>query len=424
MNKNILVASYYFPPYPGIGGRRMAKFCKYLIQKGYTVHVIKVENHHTENSHWFDDVGKHNLKLYSIPVCYPEVLMMASDTQKKKRTFLERIQYKLTYLFYTTTQKKRVYDLTFLWEQQFTKLAEELINKHNIKNFIVSVSPHYYALYASRLKKKHPDLNLIIDFRDPWLTLRDFGLQTMSLRQQENERKIISEIVKNADYLISPSSFVLDEFKSYTNQHEHFIEVPHAFDWDDVKEYLETKESKSETTSGKMKFIYPGTLYTDILPSLLKLNEVLSYLKENENSVYSKLEFDFYVDELHYNEYFKEHPCVHFYKPIGKKIFKKVSESSIILILYAEHNKNYRTTKFYEFLPFQKSYLYIGPKGDTYSFIQKYQLGNSYLETVSSKIMAEYFVQLVRDGIRYDPLIDYNNYSFSKQTDNLISLFK
>jgi hypothetical protein len=350
--------------------------------------------------------------------------MMEPYYQKKESSLFTKIKYKLTLFFYENVQKKRVYDPTFLWEKQFTALAESLIERYTIKNFIVSVSPYYYSFYAARIKKKRPDLNLIIDFRDPWLTVPDYGLQSMNAKQKKNEYFIVSEVVSNANYLIGPSRFILDEFKPFCKDWNHFIELPHAYDWDDIGVYVNKTYDRSERNSQKMKFIYPGTLYTDILPSLLKLNEVLNYLKVNHPAVYANLEFDFYVNEIGYKENFLEHSCVRFHKPIGEKIYEKVRTSTIVLILYADHNKNYRTTKFYEFLPFQKKYLFIGPKGDTYHFIEKYQLGNSFEDNVSVERMADYFLKMNEGGSVYLPLIDYNSFSFSKQTDRLIGLFK
>jgi hypothetical protein len=422
MDKHILVASYYFPPYPGIGGRRMAKFCKYLVQRGYTVHVINVENPHTASSAWTEETRNEHIRVYSLPLCYPRALSMDHDTQKKSKSLFSGLAYRLVHSFYSLTQKKRVYDLTFLWEKQFTSLAETLIRKHNIVNFIVSVSPHYYSLYASRLKKRFPHLNLIIDFRDPWITLRDFGLQSMSARQKESEKNIISETVSAADYLISPSSFVLNEFKPYLRKDDHLIEIPHAYDWDDIEPFI--NEQTAATPSDLLHFIYPGTLYTDILPSLLKLNEALNEIKNKHPLIYHKIRFDFYVDEQHYGAHFKEHSHVKFHKPVGKNIFEKVSRSSVILILYAEHNKDYRTTKFYEFMPFRKPYLYIGPKGNTYDFIENYKLGRSFFEKEPAEKIAAYIVALSEGTQNYDPLMDSDDFSFSRQTDRLISLFK
>lgn len=424
MNKDILVASYYFPPNPGIGGRRMAKFCKYLVQKGYTVHVISVENPHSESSQWINEVKHQNIKVYPLPLNYPKVLMEASDTQEKKRTFVKRIHYKLVSYYYSKIQKKRIYDPTFLWEQKFNELAKELILKNKINNIIVSVSPHYYAWYATKLKKILPTLNLIVDFRDPWLTLRDFGLQIMTEQQKKNEQKIISETIADADYIISPSNFVLDEFRKYSIDINRMIEVPHAYDLDDIKLFLDPASQLVKGDPDKVKFIYPGTLYSDILPSLLKLNDSLNYLKKANIKIYNKLQFDFFVDQTHYSDYFREHSIVKFRKPIGKKIFEEVSKSSVILILYAEHNKNYRTTKFYEFLPFKKTYLYIGPEGDTFNFIRKNKLGVSFNNSSDLKEIELYFENIENYIDNYSPLIDFNEFSFDKQTDRLISFLK
>ena len=51
--QHILLISYTFPPHPGIGGRRWAKFSKYLSKLNYIVHVIHVANPFDEDSLWF-----------------------------------------------------------------------------------------------------------------------------------------------------------------------------------------------------------------------------------------------------------------------------------------------------------------------------------------------------------------------------------
>jgi hypothetical protein len=421
MNKNILVASYYFPPHPGVGGRRMAKFCKYLAKKGYTIHVIKVEDHYIKRSNWIDDITDPNIKVYSLPICYPKILMMEYDRLPKKQTLLKRLFYKMTFSYYKLIQKKRIFDLTFLWEKQFVELGKELIEKFNITNVIVSVSPHYYAFYATKLKDIFPNLNLIIDFRDPWMTMPDFGMQSMNRKQKSNEMKIISKVVKSADYLISPSMFALEEFKTYDQKGIGLIEIPHAFDEDDILPYLKSFGNENRE---RVKVIYPGTLYTGILPNLQKLNDVLEDMKRTDLPLYSKLQIDFFVDQLDYKDHFGNHECVNFYPSVGKLIFKKIAESDIILILYTEFSKNFRTTKFYEFLPFQKQYLYIGPPGDTYNFIKENKLGYSLGQAEDTKLVLEFFSKIARGNKNDTPLINFRSYSFDKQTDELIKLFK
>jgi hypothetical protein len=49
--KTILIICYGFPPFPGIGGRRWAKFSKYLSSYGFNINVIASKNpFKTENN--------------------------------------------------------------------------------------------------------------------------------------------------------------------------------------------------------------------------------------------------------------------------------------------------------------------------------------------------------------------------------------
>ena len=56
VKKKILVVSYTFPPSPGIGGRRWAKFSKVLVQKGWDVDVIAAKITRDSESVWMKDV--------------------------------------------------------------------------------------------------------------------------------------------------------------------------------------------------------------------------------------------------------------------------------------------------------------------------------------------------------------------------------
>ena len=50
----VLIVSFYFPPYGGVGARRWAKFSKYLSKAGVKTHVLAAN--FDGNSPWTKDI--------------------------------------------------------------------------------------------------------------------------------------------------------------------------------------------------------------------------------------------------------------------------------------------------------------------------------------------------------------------------------
>ena len=63
-NKKILIITFTFPPKPGIGGRRWAKFAKYLHQKKVSFDILTFEKKSSEKSKWCDDVEPFKQNIY------------------------------------------------------------------------------------------------------------------------------------------------------------------------------------------------------------------------------------------------------------------------------------------------------------------------------------------------------------------------
>jgi hypothetical protein len=82
------------------------------------------------------------------------------------------------------------------------------------------------------------------------------------------------------------------------------------------------------------------------------------------------------VNEIEKANIFKSNAdVVIFRKPIGNKIFKEIANAHYVIILLSEHNKNYLTSKFFEYLPYRKPYFYIGPEGHVSNTILTEELG-------------------------------------------------
>lgn len=61
--------------------------------------------------------------------------------------------------------------------------------------------------YVSQLKRTYPDLNIILDFRDPWTELKSFK-SMFNIDSDERlsiETKLEEEALKQADYIVAVS---------------------------------------------------------------------------------------------------------------------------------------------------------------------------------------------------------------------------
>ena len=87
--KNILLVCFSFPPFPGIGGRRWAKFAKYLSKQNVNVHVLAAKNEPGTISEWDHDVKSEKIKIHQIPLGLSGVLSFYP------KNFTEKAIYKL-----------------------------------------------------------------------------------------------------------------------------------------------------------------------------------------------------------------------------------------------------------------------------------------------------------------------------------------
>jgi hypothetical protein len=167
-----------------------------------------------------------------------------------------------------------------------------------------------------------------------------------------------------------------------------------------------------------LKIVYAGSVYLGAKSYLEEfINQINKYNSKNEHLV----ELEIYMDD--YKSLYQFQNAAISVKPsVGKDIFKVISEADYVLILLAEHNKDFKTTKFYEFLPFQKPYLYIGSLGEVAKNISEDEMGfvikDVKNETVSF-IESHFSSNLVFKG-----LSKFKNHTFQKRVELINNLIE
>lgn len=367
--KNVLLICWDFPPNYGIGGRRWAKFSKRLVKDGFAIHVIKSTTPKgNTTSPWLKDVDQSKVLISNIKPHWAVEWLHSYDSifsfaKIRLAKYILRLKFKGT-----------IFDKAIGIQNEFIALATDLINKNSIKNVIVTGAPFNLIYYTALLKQNNKHLNVIADYRDPWINSVNYGMLNLTQTQLMEEREKQNVVFKNVDIITAPNDFLINEIK-LTHQNIHdvtpkFVTLPHVFDHDDVN--IEKASVRKEEAT--FKLIYAGALYSDTERYLSTLANSILKFKEEFPKV--KITIDLYTK--HRSNILSIsglEDCINFYEPIGDGIFNIVRESDLFIILLSDHNKDFKTTKFYEFLPYQVPYLLVGPKGHVSESIEKEELG-------------------------------------------------
>ena len=413
-NKKTLLLCWDFPPNDGIGGRRWAKMAKWLLKSGHEIHVIKSKSTvGNQNSAWLSDVKSDQIHIYEVDTYWPVKWL-----NSKGNTFSDKLKHKFAAIYLTVFSKGTIYDKAIGMERDVLNLASKVIELNKIENVIVTGAPFNLIYYAAKIKLAFPKLFVLADYRDPWLNAVNYGMQNLSAKNKLAEQNKQNLVFETIDTITAPNAFLLNEIKAtYTGNNfikANFVELPHAYDEDDFLIFDKLKKQNPQT----LKIVYAGSVYLGSRSYLEEfINQINTYNSKNDHLV----ELEIYTDDYRSLQQF-QNTAISINPSVGKEIFKIISEADYVLILLAEHNKDFKTTKFFEFLPFQKPYLYIGSLGEVAKNICEDEMGfviKDVKKDTVSFIESHFASKLVFNG-----LSKFKNHTFQKRAELINELIE
>ncbi|MEL6134333.1 MAG: glycosyltransferase [Bacteroidota bacterium] len=417
LSKDILLICLRFPPTPGIGGRRWAKFAKELAARGFNIHVIAAIQVEDKPSLWTEDVQHPSIKVYDVPNPYPHLVPSSNLLQKVKNRFtLQRLLWET---------KGTPYDEGVYWGKAMLAKARALIQQYQIAHVIATGAP-FSALYNSvALKEAFPDIQLIVDYRDPWIHAVNYGMPDLSPKRKAFEYAQEQKVLRQADLIIAPTHpnvMVGVEAIQEAKAENKVWEIPHSFDPQDIGEI----PSRQSTKEQKIQMVFGGALYIGVDPQLVRLRDWMQQIKAGDPELYQRLEIDIYSKDYERGQDLltADESALRFHAPISKQaLFQKLAVADIALLLIADHNKDFKTTKFFEILAFRQPFLMLGPKGRVSDYIEENQLG---IHLDNHEVDVAYFVQSIHklreEKVRLKEM-DVSHFSLAKVTDQLIHHF-
>ncbi len=412
INKNILLINFDFPPNQGIGGRRWGKFAKQLVRDGYTVHVIKANpvEGNTE-SPWTVDVQSPHIHTYPVARKYPQSFSHPGSG------LMSKLKYRLARFQLLRKEKGTIYDTSIGWEAEMKSQAIRLVKQFEIVNVIATGAPWNLLLYTARLKEIFPQLNIITDFRDPWLNARNYGMATLDESRKNAEQEKFNTVMRNVNVVTSPNQLLTNEIKSHApaDIKARFEPLIHSYDPDDIQVLQKPK------SDDKIRIVYGGDLYVELEPQLKAFRKSVEDIKAGAPDLYSRLEIRIFTN-ARVPSILEGLDAIKVYPPVGKKLFEELSQSDFCLILLSSAKRNEQTTKFFEYLPFRKPLLVYAPDGLVTDFVKKNNIGFAPLQQEQGldKILHDF----ANGTLSFNSQFDIDQFTLPVITQRLISFFK
>lgn len=403
LKERILIISYIFPPYPGIGGRRWTKFAKYFTKAGLEVHVICAKNVSESQSVWLDDVVYDaNIHIHEVDSFFPKILTRNPEYPGGK------ILYRLWRSFSAWFSKGYIYDRAMFSEMKFVAEAERVINEFNIDKVIVTGAPFRLIHAITKAGRNWPGVDITADFRDPWTWEPTGDYQKLSKDRLNFEQQMESYVMQHADRITVPSlsmkqylDVVYQEYKSKV------MVLPHA--WDEEEISCDEKQNLTQK-----KLILFGTLYPAIENYIRKVAREL--VRENGN-----ITLDIFSDSTTYQDIFREEGAGHLvnYFPMlpSRQLYRRMKQYIAALIINNESDKDHVSTKFIELAASCTPVIYVAADGYAAEFVKYYQTGWHFTE----ENIEGSFSELLKSNFKVaDTKLDVKNLSFDVVTKKFL----
>ena len=420
MRDKVLIITYVFPPYPGVGGRRWAKFSKYLAKEGCSVFVVHSKSPFSNVSTYLKDVDSPQIKTFPLPSRHPNYA---------PKTIWEKFKTRIALKFLEIFSRGNFYDRSILWRSYFKKQIPEIIEKNDIKKVIISGGPFHYFMFGLELQKKYSGIPFYFDYRDPWA---DFNVgyddpKVGSGSRYEYEKQMEISFLKQADHIMCVSDFQkqLLASKAKSIDPDKIIVIPNGFDPEDFQHIHSSKTHEKE--KGVLKIVHVGTLNYEKSDMFIPFLKAINSFNEGQHLL--KVLVDFIgpvnkelTDFVHSNPASKA--CIRIHGELSHlEANKKLRDADIALWFKYDRSPGDFATKYYEYI-FLKVFIWVLSKaGEATEFIESNTIGKAFTnkEKIEPEIL-DILKNYIAEPPQFNPKFNSDDYSVEKITKKISSI--
>ena len=379
---NVLLITYSFPPVGGTGVMRAASLARYLPAEGIRLDVLTARNASAVGSDPTllreipAEVTVHRTLTLDLPFgikkCIKRLIagskppsgQAVSPAASSKPHFLKRV-----------IQDILQPDPQVTWLPVLTRAARRIVRKRKIDLVLITVPPFSSVLLVEKLRKEFPQLAIVVDFRDEWLTTT-FDLVSFLFSRSERTRKIAQaaevRAVTNATAVVAVTEAARRQIRARYPQEPDgkFHLLPNGFD---ATRLVRSVPSAKPRPDGKIIVTYVGTIYASTEPTALV--QALQSLPSEVKSRF-RLRFIGHIEEPRFREallQLGEMVELKGYLP-QREALAAMSETDYVLLI--NHDPLNVGGKFYDYVGGGKPILgAVHPEGETRRLLEELRAG-------------------------------------------------
>jgi glycosyltransferase involved in cell wall biosynthesis len=390
--KKALILTYYWPPSGGSGVQRWLKFAKYLREFGWEPVIYTAENGEVpvEDKSLLKDIPE-DITVLKTQIWEPydaykafmgkkkgDKMSAGMLSETKKSGVLSGIAMWIRGNFFIPDARR-------FWIKPSIRFLNFYLQNNSIDVIISTGPPHSMHLIARGVKRKHPHIPWIADFRDPWTNIDFYEELKLTFIADGIHKRLEKSVLAESDAVVSVGNTMSEELKVILNnskQNAKFKVIPNGFDESDKPTSVAKKDDH-------FTIAHIGTLNKSRNPELL-WNVLAELIHENKGfaeNMRIKL-----VGKLDYSvlEAIEKHKLTPYLIKIDylphSEVMQVIQQSHVNLLLVnnTKNAKGILTGKIFEYLLAGPPVLAIGPPDGDLALLLK-QTQGGYISDFKDK---------------------------------------
>ena len=409
MKKNILLITYNFVPNsPTFGSvARCTYLYKHLKGLGLGVNVLSVGgNDYGYFGH--DDLDSKD--LYYVKSNLKLKKQQQFNAKGRKTGSLVKGFIKPVLQFFNNNVMVPDYSITSILSVYFKSI--ELIDKNNINSVIISAPPHGLSLVLLLLKKKRPNINYILEYRDSWNTQPIFKKSNyISNKISVFWEKLILNSINTLVY-VSPVVPELIKKELGVDITKKSSLIMNGFVPPSGANYINQPDSKT-----CIKLAYFGVIndFENSFRSIVFIEKLLNNCDLTvEIDIYGHIEFEkFDVNRA---------KAINYVGSIDHQdVFDKTQEYNYLVILHTDKASSFEPIpgKFFDYIQSRRPIICIMSPD---AFISKFIIENSLGVVFDPELIDTIDFEKELDGLEFNDSFDFTIYSRELQFNKYIPL--